>query len=93
MSRVGLMGVPLGEAHFLLCMRTLLSAKYPKPKALNPKPVCLAEELAVAAEGAGLELEQLAGLSYDLAARRWALSDDPGINYIAYFQKPGIARN
>lgn len=46
----------------------------------------------MAAERAGLELEQLAGMSYDLRRQRWALSDDPGINYIAYLQKPGIAR-
>ena len=51
-----------------------------------------AEELAVAAESAGLEMEQLAGMSYDLRTQGWTLSDDPAINYIAYFQKPGIAR-
>ena len=50
------------------------------------------EELAVAGEGAGLELEQLAGMSWDLGAARWRLSPDPGVNYIAYFQKPGLVR-
>lgn len=53
---------------------------------------CIAEELTVAAEKAGLELEQMAGMSMELPSQKWSLSDDVGVNYIAYFQKPGIAR-
>ena len=51
-----------------------------------------AEELSIAAEKAGLELEQLAGMTWDLRTQKWVLTDDAGINYIAYFQRPGIAR-
>ena len=50
-----------------------------------------AEELTVAAERAGLELEHLAGISYDPRRSRWRLTEDVGVNYIAYYQRTGLA--
>ncbi len=59
----------------------------------SDRPVCIgiAEELTIAAEKAGLELEQLAGMSYDLTRSRWRLTEDVCVNYIAYYQRTGLA--
>ena len=46
-------------------------------------------ELGAHAAAAGLRLVATAGMSYELRARRWALSRDLGINYIACLQLRG----
>ena len=60
---------------------------------VGERSVCngLAEELTIAAEKSGMELEQLAGMSYDLRGSRWRLTEDVGVNYIAYYQRTGLA--
>lgn len=46
-------------------------------------------ELAAAARAAGLELVDVKGLRYDPLAHRSGLCDDPSVNYIAHFVRPG----
>ncbi len=41
-------------------------------------------------DGAGLELETIAGMAYDPLSGVWRMSDNTGVNYIAYFQKSGL---
>jgi 2-polyprenyl-6-hydroxyphenyl methylase/3-demethylubiquinone-9 3-methyltransferase len=46
-------------------------------------------ELAAAVRGAGLELGELAGMSFDPLAGEWALTHDLGINYLMLATKRG----
>ncbi len=39
---------------------------------------------------AGLDLETIAGMAYDPLTGVWRMSDNTGVNYIAYFQKSGL---
>lgn len=41
-------------------------------------------------EGAGLQAVQMAGMEYSPLKNSWRLTQDLGINYIAYFKKPYI---
>ncbi len=45
-------------------------------------------ELARAARAAGLELQDLTGLTYRPLSRTYALTRDVGVNYLAHFRKP-----
>jgi len=45
-------------------------------------------ELAEALRMAGLELGDLRGMSFDLVADRFSLSDDPAVNYLGVARKP-----
>ena len=49
--------------------------------------VCSAEELYMLAEGAGLELQQMAGMVLNPVSGKWSLSSSVAVNYIAYFSK------
>ena len=42
------------------------------------------------ADKSGLELETLAGMAYDPLSGLWRMTEDTGVNYIAYFQKSGL---
>jgi hypothetical protein len=42
------------------------------------------------ADKAGLELETLAGMAYDPLSGLWRMTENTGVNYIAYFQKSGL---
>ena len=46
-----------------------------------------AEELYMLAEGAGLKLEQMAGMVLNPVSGKWSLSPSVAVNYIAYFSK------
>lgn len=45
------------------------------------------EELTLMVEDGGMELCQMAGMTYNLLTRRWSLNDDLRVNYIASFVK------
>mmetsp|Transcript_18085 Transcript_18085/g.45420 ORF Transcript_18085/g.45420 Transcript_18085/m.45420 type:complete len:357 (+) Transcript_18085:127-1197(+) len=45
------------------------------------------EELTLMVEGGGLELAQMAGMTYNPLSGRWSLNDDLRVNYIASFVK------
>lgn len=47
------------------------------------------DELTALADAAGLDLARLAGMAPVGPWMRWALTDDPGVNYIASFVKRG----
>ncbi|GMH34215.1 hypothetical protein BSKO_02049 [Bryopsis sp. KO-2023] len=51
------------------------------------------DELAMAAQDAGLEMKHLAGMSYTPFLDRWDLKEDTSINYIAGFIKQTRAKN
>lgn len=41
-------------------------------------------------DAAGLELETIAGMAYDPLSGLWRMTENTGVNYIAYFQKSGL---
>jgi 2-polyprenyl-6-hydroxyphenyl methylase/3-demethylubiquinone-9 3-methyltransferase len=47
-------------------------------------------ELARWARGAGLELQDLAGIAYNPLTRAFRLSPDTGVNYLAHFRKAAV---
>lgn len=47
----------------------------------------VAEELYMLSEGAGLELQQVAGMVMNPVTGNWGLSVNTAVNYIAYFSK------
>jgi 2-polyprenyl-6-hydroxyphenyl methylase/3-demethylubiquinone-9 3-methyltransferase len=46
-------------------------------------------ELERWARAAGLQLRQLTGMSYNPLTRDYTLGRDVGVNYLAWFRKPG----
>lgn len=54
-------------------------------KFINPEELVLV--MKEAGRGETVELDQIAGVSYNLSNGAWQLSRDLGINYISYFRK------
>ena len=56
-------------------------------KFINPEELVLVMKEAGMAVSEAVELDQIAGVSYNLSNGAWQLSRDLGINYISYFRK------